>query len=111
MGYTWTNPLWEWIEAIGRQEIVYSKLVRARSNCYQDEEYGGNVYGGRHHRDGHFTHRSQMGTGNFSSRAKAFDLIAYEDCCESSPYDAHKGYHGSHDYRDQNCGRESFKRK
>ncbi|KAI5681715.1 hypothetical protein M9H77_02943 [Catharanthus roseus] len=33
-------------------------------------------------------------TGNFSSRAKAFDHILYEDCCENSPYDIHKGYHG-----------------
>ncbi|KAI5664470.1 hypothetical protein M9H77_23793 [Catharanthus roseus] len=90
------------MEAIGRQEMTCSKLARARSNCYEDGNYRGNAYGGSHHRDGHSTHRSQMGIGNFSSRAKAFDHIPYEDC-ENSPYDVHKGYHGSHDYRDQNC--------
>ncbi|KAI5667734.1 hypothetical protein M9H77_17587 [Catharanthus roseus] len=84
--------------------MAYSKLARARSNCYKDGDYGGNIYGGSHHRDGHFAHRSQMGIGNFSSYAKAFDHIPYEDCYEKSPYDVRKGYHGSHDYSDQNCG-------
>ncbi|KAI5681793.1 hypothetical protein M9H77_03021 [Catharanthus roseus] len=30
MGYTWTNSSWQRMEAIGRQEIAYSKLARAR---------------------------------------------------------------------------------
>ncbi|KAI5653046.1 hypothetical protein M9H77_30233 [Catharanthus roseus] len=92
--------------AIGRQEMAYSKIARARSNCSKDGGYGGNVYGGSHHRDGYFTYRSQMGIGNFSYHAKAFGHILHEHCCENSRYDVHKGYHGSHDYSDQNCSRE-----
>ncbi|KAI5681585.1 hypothetical protein M9H77_02813 [Catharanthus roseus] len=106
MGYTWGNSSWQRMEAIGRQKMAYSKLARARFNCYKNEDFGGNAYRGSHHRDGHFTHRSQMGIGNCSSRAKTFDHIPYDDCCENSPYDVHKGYHGSHDNSDQNCGRE-----
>ncbi|KAI5654045.1 hypothetical protein M9H77_31232 [Catharanthus roseus] len=99
------------MEAIGRQEMAYSKLARARSNCYKDGGCGGNAYGGSHHRDRHSTHRSQMGISNFSSCAKAFDHIPYEDCCVNSPYDVHKRYHGSHEYRDQNCGDHCVKFK
>ncbi|KAI5682065.1 hypothetical protein M9H77_03293 [Catharanthus roseus] len=60
MGYTWANSLWQRMEAIGREEMVYSKLGIARFNYYTDGDYGGNAYGGSHHRDGHFTHRSQI---------------------------------------------------
>ncbi|KAI5663358.1 hypothetical protein M9H77_22681 [Catharanthus roseus] len=103
MEYIWANSSWQRMEAIGRQEMAYSKLARARSNCYKEGDYGGKAYGGSHHRDGHFTRRGKMGIGNFSSHAKAFDHIRYEDCCENSPCDVHKGYHGRRDYRDQNC--------
>ncbi|KAI5672494.1 hypothetical protein M9H77_12858 [Catharanthus roseus] len=34
---------------------------KVRSNCYKGDNYGGNSYGRSHHRDGNFTHRSQMG--------------------------------------------------
>ncbi|KAI5676027.1 hypothetical protein M9H77_06977 [Catharanthus roseus] len=40
--------------------MAYSKLTRARSNCYKDRDYGGNAYGGCHHRNGNFTHRSRL---------------------------------------------------
>ncbi|KAI5672662.1 hypothetical protein M9H77_13026 [Catharanthus roseus] len=103
MRYTWANSSWQRMEVIGRQEMAYSKLTSARSNCYKAGGYSGNAYRGSPKRDRHSTHRSQMGIGNFSSRAKAFDHIPYEDCCENSPYYVHKGYHSSHDYRDQNC--------
>ncbi|KAI5653558.1 hypothetical protein M9H77_30745 [Catharanthus roseus] len=83
--------------------MAYSKLARVRSNCYKDGDYGGNAYGGSHHRDGHFTHRSQMGIGNFSSRAKLFYHIPCDNYCENSPYNVYKEYHGSHDYSDQSC--------
>ncbi|KAI5667742.1 hypothetical protein M9H77_17595 [Catharanthus roseus] len=106
MGYTWTNSSWQMMEIRGMKEMAYSKLARARSNCYKDGGYDENAYRGSHHRNRHYTHRSQMGIGNFSSRAKTFDRISYEDCCENGPYDVPKGYHGSHDYSDQNCGRE-----
>ncbi|KAI5672712.1 hypothetical protein M9H77_13076 [Catharanthus roseus] len=86
--------------------MAYTKLARARSNCYKDGGYDGNAYGRSHRRNGHYTHRSQMGNGNFSSRAKTFDHIPYENCCENSPYDVHEGYQGCHDYYDQICGRE-----
>ncbi|KAI5681831.1 hypothetical protein M9H77_03059 [Catharanthus roseus] len=86
--------------------MAYSKFARARSNCHKDGDYGRNAYGGSHHRDGHFTHRSQMGTGNFSSRSKTFGHMTYDNYCENSSYDVHKGYHGSHDYSYQGCGRE-----
>ncbi|KAI5671533.1 hypothetical protein M9H77_11897 [Catharanthus roseus] len=72
--------------------MAYTKLARARSNCYKDGGYGRNAYRGSHHRD-RSIHRSQMGISNFSSRAKAFDHIPYKDCCENSPYDIHKGDH------------------
>ncbi|KAI5677752.1 hypothetical protein M9H77_08702 [Catharanthus roseus] len=104
--YTWANSSWQRMEAIGRQEMAYSKHARARSNCYKDGDYGGNAYRGSNHRDGHFTHRSQMGIGNFSSYGKAFDHICHEEYFDNSPYGIHKGYHGSHDSSDQNCGRE-----
>ncbi|KAI5681954.1 hypothetical protein M9H77_03182 [Catharanthus roseus] len=81
------------MEVIDKQEKAYSKFANARSNCYKDGDYAGNAYEGSHHRDGHFTHKSQMGIGNFSSHAKAFDHIPYEECCENSLYDVHKGYH------------------
>ncbi|KAI5650169.1 hypothetical protein M9H77_36174 [Catharanthus roseus] len=100
MGYSWVYSSWQRMEAIGRQEMAYSKLARARSNCYKDGDYGRNAYGGSHHKDGHFTHRSQMGIDNFSSHAKAFDHIPHEGSRENSPYDVHKRYHGSHDYSD-----------
>ncbi|KAI5675869.1 hypothetical protein M9H77_06819 [Catharanthus roseus] len=48
--------------------------------------------------------RSQMGIGKFHSCPKTVDHIPYDDCCENSPYDVHKEYHGSHDYSDQSCG-------
>ncbi|KAI5652921.1 hypothetical protein M9H77_30108 [Catharanthus roseus] len=86
------------MKAIGRQEIAYSKLARARSNYYKDGDRGGNAYGGSHRRDGHFTHKSQIGIGNFSSHAKTFDHIHYEDYGENSPYDVQKGYNESHYY-------------
>ncbi|KAI5663894.1 hypothetical protein M9H77_23217 [Catharanthus roseus] len=70
--------------------MAYSKLARARSNCYKDGDYGGNAYGGHHHRNGYFTHRNQIGIVNFSSHAKAFDHIPNEDCCENSPYNVIK---------------------
>ncbi|KAI5677068.1 hypothetical protein M9H77_08018 [Catharanthus roseus] len=41
--------------------MAYSKLTRARSNCYKDGDYDGNAYGGSHHRDAHYIYRSQMG--------------------------------------------------
>ncbi|KAI5680845.1 hypothetical protein M9H77_02072 [Catharanthus roseus] len=47
-----------------------------------------------------------MGIGNLTSRAKTFDHIPYDDCCEKSPYNVHKEYHGSHDYNYPSCGRE-----
>ncbi|KAI5664187.1 hypothetical protein M9H77_23510 [Catharanthus roseus] len=106
MWYTWTNSSLQRMKAIGRQEMACSELKRARSNCYNDKDYDGNAYGGSHNRDAHYTIRSQIGIGNFSSRAKTFDHIPYDDCCENSPYDVHKGYHGSHHYSDQSCGRE-----
>ncbi|KAI5657864.1 hypothetical protein M9H77_26657 [Catharanthus roseus] len=65
-----------------------------------------NAYRESHHRDGHITHRSQMGIVNVPSRAKTFHHIPFDDCCKSSPYDVHKGYNGSHDYSNQSCGRE-----
>ncbi|KAI5652269.1 hypothetical protein M9H77_29456 [Catharanthus roseus] len=83
------------MEVIGRQEMTYSKLARARSNCYKDGGYDRNAYGGSHHRNGHYTNRRQMGICNFSSRAEGFLHIPYEDCYENSPYDVHKGYHVS----------------
>ncbi|KAI5668713.1 hypothetical protein M9H77_18566 [Catharanthus roseus] len=86
MGHTWTNSSWQMMEAIGRQEMAYSKLSLS------------------HYKNGHYTHRSQMGISNFSSRAKTFDHIPCEDCCENSPYNVHKEYHGSHDNSDQTCG-------
>ncbi|KAI5652342.1 hypothetical protein M9H77_29529 [Catharanthus roseus] len=64
---------------------VYSKLARARSNCYKDGGYDRNAYGESHHKNGHYTHKSQMDIGNFSSRAKTLDHIPYEYCCENSP--------------------------
>ncbi|KAI5680844.1 hypothetical protein M9H77_02071 [Catharanthus roseus] len=57
-GYTWTKSSWQRLEAIRKQEMAYSKFARERSNCYKDGVYGGNAYGGSHHRDGHLTHRS-----------------------------------------------------
>ncbi|KAI5681860.1 hypothetical protein M9H77_03088 [Catharanthus roseus] len=93
MGNTSTNSSWQMMEAIGRQEMAYSKLARTRSNCYKDGDYNRNAYGKSHHRDGHYTHRSQMGIGNFSFRATTFDHIPYDNCCENSPYDVHKGCH------------------
>ncbi|KAI5677038.1 hypothetical protein M9H77_07988 [Catharanthus roseus] len=39
MGYTWANSSWQRMEAIGRQEMAYSKLARARSNCFKDGDY------------------------------------------------------------------------
>ncbi|KAI5650182.1 hypothetical protein M9H77_36187 [Catharanthus roseus] len=83
--------------------MAYYKLARARSNCYKDGDYGGNSYEGSHHRDAHFTHRSQMGIGNFCSCVKTFDQIPYDDYganegindtydyYEDSPYDVYKG--------------------
>ncbi|KAI5652314.1 hypothetical protein M9H77_29501 [Catharanthus roseus] len=59
------NPL-KRMEAIGRQEMAYSKLAKARSNCYEDGGYDENAYGESHHRNGHCTHRSQMAIGNFT---------------------------------------------
>ncbi|KAI5667894.1 hypothetical protein M9H77_17747 [Catharanthus roseus] len=53
--------------------------------------------------DGHFTHRSQIGIGNISSRAKTFDHIPDDDYCENSPYNVHKRHHASHDYSYHNC--------
>ncbi|KAI5654533.1 hypothetical protein M9H77_31720 [Catharanthus roseus] len=44
MGYTWSNSSWKRMEAIGRQEIAYSKLTRARSKCYKHEGYDENDY-------------------------------------------------------------------
>ncbi|KAI5677961.1 hypothetical protein M9H77_08911 [Catharanthus roseus] len=79
------------MEVIGRQEMVYPKLTRKRSNCYKDGDYGENVYRGSHNRDGHFTHGSQMGIDNLSSSAKTYDHIPYNDCHENSLYDVHKG--------------------
>ncbi|KAI5653856.1 hypothetical protein M9H77_31043 [Catharanthus roseus] len=87
---TWTNSSWQRMKAIGRQEMAYSKLARARSNCYKDGGYDGNAYEGSHNRNGHYTYRSQIGIGNFSSRAKTFDHIPYKYCCENCPYDVHK---------------------
>ncbi|KAI5653555.1 hypothetical protein M9H77_30742 [Catharanthus roseus] len=110
MRYTWTNSSWQRMEAIGRQEMAYSKLTRPRSNCYKDGDYGGSAYGRSHHRDGNYTHRSQMGIGKFPSRAKTFDHIPYNnygayeginytyDYCENSPYEVCKGYHCSHEF-------------
>ncbi|KAI5676261.1 hypothetical protein M9H77_07211 [Catharanthus roseus] len=94
MGYIWANSSCQRMETIGRQKMAYSKLARARSNCYKNGDYGGNAYGGSHHRDGHSTLRSQMGIGNFSSRAKAFDHIPCEDCYKNGPYDVHKKFWG-----------------
>ncbi|KAI5668690.1 hypothetical protein M9H77_18543 [Catharanthus roseus] len=105
MGYNWINSSWQRMEAIGRQEMAYSKLARARSNCYKDGCYDGNAYRGSNYRNGHYTHRRQMCIGNFYSHAKTFDYIPYEYYCENSPYDVHKRYHGSNDYGDQNCGK------
>ncbi|KAI5675977.1 hypothetical protein M9H77_06927 [Catharanthus roseus] len=70
--------------------MAYFKLARVRSNCYKDGDYGGNAYRGSHYKDGHFTHISQMGIGNFSSRAKIFYHIPSDDCCENSPYNVYK---------------------
>ncbi|KAI5678511.1 hypothetical protein M9H77_09461 [Catharanthus roseus] len=85
MGHTWANSSWQRMEAIGRQEMAYSKLARARSNYYKDRDYGGTI---------------EM--DNLPIGIKC----ALDYCCENSPYDIHKGYHSSHDYSDQSCGRE-----
>ncbi|KAI5654536.1 hypothetical protein M9H77_31723 [Catharanthus roseus] len=44
MGYNWTNSSWKRMDAIGRQEIAYSKLTRARSKCFKDEGCDENDY-------------------------------------------------------------------
>ncbi|KAI5667825.1 hypothetical protein M9H77_17678 [Catharanthus roseus] len=72
--------------------MAYSKLGRASSNCYKDGGYDRNAYGGSHHRDGNLTHRSQMGIGNFFSRAKTFDHIPYDD------YGVYEGINDAYDY-------------
>ncbi|KAI5664416.1 hypothetical protein M9H77_23739 [Catharanthus roseus] len=73
------------MEAIGRQEMAYSKLTRARSNYYTDGDYGGNAYRGSHRRDGNYTHRSQMGIKfwrqNMENEGKmdyySYDIISF----------------------------------
>ncbi|KAI5666954.1 hypothetical protein M9H77_16807 [Catharanthus roseus] len=98
--------------------MAYSKLARTRPNFYKDSDYDENAYGGSNHRDGNFTHRRQIEIGNFSSHAKTFDLIPYDDYrgydagvndtydyCENNPYDYYKGNHDCYDYGDQSCGR------
>ncbi|KAI5667740.1 hypothetical protein M9H77_17593 [Catharanthus roseus] len=59
--------------------MAYSKLARARYNCYEDRDYGGNAYSGSHHRDGHFTHKSQMGIGALCTVFRTSDLCLI-DC-------------------------------
>ncbi|KAI5667334.1 hypothetical protein M9H77_17187 [Catharanthus roseus] len=99
-----TNPIPHlyWSLTYRRRQVeAYHR--RARSKCYKDGGYDGSTYIGSHLRNGHYTHRSQMEVGNFSSRAKTYDHIPYNDCGENSLYDIHKGYHGGHDYKTKSC--------
>ncbi|KAI5667010.1 hypothetical protein M9H77_16863 [Catharanthus roseus] len=113
------------MEAMGRQEMAYSKLARAMPNFYKEIDYGGDSYGGSNHRGGNLTHRREMGIGNFSSHAKIFFYhIRYDDWegggggyegvndtydyYENSPYDYYKGYHDSYDDGHQSCGIGEF---
>ncbi|KAI5656986.1 hypothetical protein M9H77_25779 [Catharanthus roseus] len=84
------------MEAIRRQEMAYSKLARARPNFYKDGDYDGNSYNESNHRGGNLTYRREIRIDNFSSHAKTFDHI---------PYDDYGGYHDRYDDGDQSCSR------
>ncbi|KAI5667701.1 hypothetical protein M9H77_17554 [Catharanthus roseus] len=91
--------------------MAYSKHERARLSFYKDETMVGIL-------TVEATIKVEMGIGNFSSHAKTFDHIPYDDYwgyvgvndaydyCENSPCDYYKGYHDSYGDGDQSCGIE-----
>ncbi|KAI5669015.1 hypothetical protein M9H77_18868 [Catharanthus roseus] len=59
------------MEAIGRQEMAFSRVAKARSNCYKDGGYDGNAME-EATIEMDITPIGVMGIGNVSSRAKTF---------------------------------------
>ncbi|KAI5664002.1 hypothetical protein M9H77_23325 [Catharanthus roseus] len=77
------------MEAIGREDMAYSKLARVRSNCYKDGDYDGNAYGGSHYRNGHYTHGSQIDMKEQQgvvTRAEAKQLKSRKDQIEQEKF-------------------------